>query len=98
MLYSTQKDPANPFNLSKLELSKFLGICVLMSVVKIPDTRRYWSKVVGNSLIMETLPVNKFEKIRSFLHFNDNSKMIPKTHPDHDRVFKIRYYPKKSTA
>lgn len=38
---------------------------------------------------METLTVNKVDNIQSYLHFNENSKMFPRTHPDY-RVFKIR--------
>jgi hypothetical protein len=36
------------------------------------------------------MPVNEFEKIRSALHFNSNSTMLPMTDPNHDRLHKIR--------
>ncbi|CAG5000422.1 unnamed protein product [Parnassius apollo] len=36
------------------------------------------------------MPVNEFEKIRRFIHFNDNSKIVPRDHADHDRLYKIR--------
>ncbi|XP_067142488.1 piggyBac transposable element-derived protein 2-like [Centruroides vittatus] len=36
------------------------------------------------------MALNKFEKIRQFLHFNDNSKLLPRTDPNADRIFKIR--------
>ncbi|CAH4029594.1 unnamed protein product [Pieris brassicae] len=36
------------------------------------------------------MPLKKFEKIRSTLHFADNTLCLPKDHPDYDRLFKIR--------
>lgn len=31
-----------------------------------------------------------YEKVRSLLHFNDNSRMLQREHPDFDRLFKVR--------
>ncbi|XP_047105234.1 piggyBac transposable element-derived protein 4-like [Schistocerca piceifrons] len=36
------------------------------------------------------MTVNQYEQIRKFLHFNDNSAMIPRGEKGHDRLFKIR--------
>ncbi|KAJ8929616.1 hypothetical protein NQ314_017680 [Rhamnusium bicolor] len=36
------------------------------------------------------MPVNKFEKIRQYIHFNDNQTFIPRDHLGHDRLHKIR--------
>ncbi|CAG4981515.1 unnamed protein product [Colias eurytheme] len=36
------------------------------------------------------MPLNKFEKVRQTLHFNDNSKNLPRNDPGYDRIFKIR--------
>ncbi|XP_047105233.1 piggyBac transposable element-derived protein 2-like [Schistocerca piceifrons] len=36
------------------------------------------------------MTVNQYEQIRKFLHFNDNSAMIPRGEEGHDRLFKIR--------
>ena len=36
------------------------------------------------------MSINRFEKIREMLHFNDNTNMIPKDHADHDRLHKLR--------
>nr|XP_032514798.1 piggyBac transposable element-derived protein 1-like [Danaus plexippus plexippus] len=36
------------------------------------------------------MPLKKFEKIRSTLHFADDTLCLPKDHPDYDRLFKIR--------
>jgi hypothetical protein len=36
------------------------------------------------------MPVNMFEKIKQFLHFADNSQLIPFNRPGHDRLYRIR--------
>ena len=36
------------------------------------------------------MPLKRFEEIRSFLHFNGNSLMKPKSDTGHDRIFKVR--------
>ncbi|KAJ8955070.1 hypothetical protein NQ314_006950 [Rhamnusium bicolor] len=40
--------------------------------------------------IADVMPVNKFEKIRQYIHFNDHQTFIPCDHPGHDRLHKIR--------
>lgn len=36
------------------------------------------------------MPLAKFEKIRHYIHFNDNYKHIPRNSPGHDRLHKLR--------
>lgn len=36
------------------------------------------------------MPINKFEKLRQAIYFNDNSKLIPRDEPGHDKLFIIR--------
>ena len=54
------------------------------------NIRRYWSEEYGFEKIKNTMSINRFEKIREMLHFNDNTKMLPKDHADHDRLHKLR--------
>ncbi|XP_046987283.1 piggyBac transposable element-derived protein 2-like [Schistocerca americana] len=61
-----------------------------MSIVHVPNTRDYWGEVTGTHLIKTTMTVNQYEHLRKFLHFNDNSAMIPRGEKGHDRLFKIR--------
>ncbi|XP_046662925.1 piggyBac transposable element-derived protein 2-like [Homalodisca vitripennis] len=56
----------------------------------ISNVRLYWNRSISISLFVETLPLNVFEKIRQFLHFNDNSLLVPRNEPGHDRMHKIR--------
>lgn len=71
------------------EIRQFLGIIIFMSLFHYPSVRSYWSKY-GFVQIMKTMTVNRFEKIRSVIHFNDNSEHKPVNHPQHDRLHKIR--------
>lgn len=61
-----------------------------MSVYHFPSTRSYWNTKFGYAPIKEVMPVNRFEKIRRILHFNDNDKHLPVTHPQHDKLHKLR--------
>jgi hypothetical protein len=83
--HSISLNPNKPFNLTIPELKKYIGICVVMSVNHLSNVRNYWSEIMGNKLIQETMSVNHFDKIRSILHFNDNTFST-----NNDRLHKIR--------
>lgn len=61
-----------------------------MPMVQIPNNLRYWTPIVGNTLIQETMPLNKFDKIKPMLHFNNNNEIKPRDDPNNGRHFKIR--------
>ncbi|XP_045505807.1 piggyBac transposable element-derived protein 3-like [Colias croceus] len=88
-LYATQQQPNRLETYTVEDLRKYLGIITFMSVYHYPNIRSYWGKF-GFGPIRDTMPVNKFEKIRRVLHFNDNSKHLPVDHPDHDKLHKLR--------
>ena len=39
---------------------------------------------------LKVMPLKRFEEIRSYLHFNDNTLMTGKSDPSRDRLFKLR--------
>lgn len=88
-LYITQKGISNCPPVNVTEIRQFLGIIIFMSVYHFPNVRSYWGKY-GFKYIMETMTLNRFEKLRSVIHFNDNSLHKPVGHPNHDRLHKIR--------
>lgn len=90
LLYSKQIDPDSNFKIISNDIKKYLGVCILMSLVNISNIRKYWSPNLGNKVIQETLSINQFEKNRRFIHFNNNDNMLPKDHPGHDRLHRIR--------
>lgn len=61
-----------------------------MAVQKVSGTRSYWSPKLVYEPISSTMPLNKFEKIQSSIHFNNNELHKPVGHPEHDRLHKIR--------
>ncbi len=36
------------------------------------------------------MSVNRFDKLKQSLHFNDNSNVKPRGDPGHDKLFKVR--------
>lgn len=88
-LYSMQLTGKSS-NISITDMKQFLGICILSSVVSLPSLRCLWNPVIGSSVVQNSLSVNYFEKIKRFLHFNDNDEMVPSSDPGHDRLHKIR--------
>lgn len=88
--YAVQIKPDRPDSLTISDLRKYLGILIFMSVYHYPSTRSYWSAKFGFSPIKDALPVNKFEKIRNILHFNNNENHLPVSHPHHDKLHKVR--------
>ncbi|XP_026316625.1 piggyBac transposable element-derived protein 4-like [Hyposmocoma kahamanoa] len=88
--YAVQKEPARPESVTITDLRKYLGILIFMSVYHYPSTRSFWSNKFGFAPIKEAMTVNKFEKIRKILHFNNNENHLPISHPQHDKLYKLR--------
>jgi len=89
-LYSTQKNSNKPINVTENELKRYIGICIYASVLHVPKVRDYWSIELGFSQIYKCMSRTRFEAIRSCLHFNDNSKLLPVTDINYDRLHKLR--------
>ena len=89
-LYAIQSNPSNPLLLSDLEFAQFLGIVMKMSVISLPRSRLYWSTQLGINQISSVMGRNRFEQIKAFVHFNDNTNMAPPGSDNFDRLFKIR--------
>lgn len=89
-LYNSQIDIQKLINISAADLLKYLGICVLTSVCVQTNVRDMWHDTIGLDVVKETMSLRHFEKIRRFIHFNDNSKMLPSTDPNRDKLFKLR--------
>jgi hypothetical protein len=79
----------NDLNLTVPELEVFLGINIMMTYIKYPNTRLYWSSVPSLRMnsIADSMSVNRFEEIRRYIHFNDNESVPPN---NKDKLIKIR--------
>lgn len=88
-IYAAQKNIATTFTTNNLEMRQFIGILIFMSVFNYPSIRSYWSNYAFQS-IQDTMSRNRFDQIRSNIHFNDNSKLPAKNSSDFDPLYKIR--------
>ncbi|CAJ0965480.1 unnamed protein product [Ranitomeya imitator] len=63
-----------------------------MGIVKKPELRQYWSTdILYQTPIYGMVMIRKrFEAIHKFLHFRDNTDILPRDDPNFDRLFKIR--------
>ena len=81
------------YNVTIEEMKAFVGMLIVMGVLKLPRLDLYWSNkyphviTPGISNIMARV---RFEQIYRFLHLNDNLKYIPFGQPRHDHLFKVR--------
>ena len=60
---------------SREEIRQFIGIILIMGVVKLPTRRMYWQPATRVDLIADNMNVNRFAKILRVMHFNDNSQI-----------------------
>ncbi|CAH1991171.1 unnamed protein product [Acanthoscelides obtectus] len=89
-LYCSQKRINRPLNLTDDELERFIGICLYMSIIQLPQARNYWSPHLGHHKVSAVMTCNRWEEIKRFIHFNNNDNFIPRGTPGHDKLFKIR--------
>ncbi|XP_067939744.1 piggyBac transposable element-derived protein 3-like [Watersipora subatra] len=87
-LYAIQQSIDTPLGLTKGELFIFLGINIVMTYIRYSRLRMYWSSntCLRCNLIANAMSVNRFERIRRFLHFADNTENTEST----DRLKKMR--------
>lgn len=72
------------FRLSKKDIMIYLGINIIMTYIKYPNSRLYWSSIsaLRMNLIADAMSVNRFEEIKRYLHFSDNEEVED---PDEER-------------
>lgn len=77
---------------SVAEMSAFLGMLIIMGIMKAPDYSFYWSNdnFLSNEGIKNVMPRRRFEKLLQYLHLNDDNTNFPADHPNHDKLHKIR--------
>jgi hypothetical protein len=72
-LYCTQSRPEKPLQLSVDELRSFLGVVLWMSLIKLRNSRLYWNPRFTVEAVTNIMANNRFEEIKHYLHFDDNS-------------------------
>ncbi|XP_052127926.1 piggyBac transposable element-derived protein 3-like [Frankliniella occidentalis] len=73
--YSIWKDGSERnLNLTKTELQQFLGVWMYMGVNTLPGIRDFWAADTLVNQVASIMSFNRFQKIRSHLHFFDKSQ------------------------
>lgn len=88
-VYATQKS-GNSVNTNSSEIEQFFGIHIMSGVIKVPSYRFYWTQHSRIEKIADVMSRNRFDKLRSYIHFVNNDNLLPRDDPNHDRLFKIR--------
>uniref|UniRef100_A0A1A9ZJA0 DDE_Tnp_1_7 domain-containing protein n=1 Tax=Glossina pallidipes TaxID=7398 RepID=A0A1A9ZJA0_GLOPL len=62
------------FRVNVSEMKEFYGINIIMTYIKYPNYRLYWSSDAGLrlNLIADTMSLKRFEEIKRFLHYKNN--------------------------
>lgn len=89
-LYAIQTDPNNPININKDDLEQFIASLFMMSMIKITNTRLYWSCDFDYDGVSKMFSRNRWELIKKFLHCNNNDDRVPRDNPNFDILFKVR--------
>lgn len=89
-LYSIQCDPTKPLKLTVQELEQFFGTVLHMSLFGLPATRMFWSHSSRIAHVADVMPLARWEAIKRFLHFSDNSFQPTRDMADYDELYKIR--------
>ena len=71
-LYSTQKSGTS-MNTTKPEMERFIGMHLKMGLIQLPSYKLYWSQKMRYPTTADQMPLKRYEKLRSNLHFVDNS-------------------------
>ena len=59
---------------------------MIMSIVKLPSIRHYWQGSLRYPGVADVMPRNRFEALRRFIHFVDNSSV----HAETNKLLKIQ--------
>ena len=84
-LYSVQKS-GKSINCSTSEVKMFIGINIMMGIIKLPFYYDYWNTILHFAMIANVMSRNRFSMLRQYLHFVDNNT----DHNSNDKLFKIR--------
>ena len=74
------------------DLEAYFGFNILMGINSLPSLEDYWKKdpVYHYAPVADCISRDRFSEISRYLHFVDNSTLVPRTSPAYDRLGKIR--------
>ena len=74
------------------DLKAYLGFQILMSINRLPSFADYWSKNqnMWYGPVADRISRDRFRELQRYLHFVDNSTVIPRGQKGNDRLGKVR--------
>lgn len=74
------------------DLKAYLGFQIMMLINRLPSFADYWSKNPNMRYgpVADRISRDRFRELQRYLHFVDNSTVIPRGEIGHDRVGKVR--------
>ena len=58
---------------TKEEIEQLLGMQMYMSIIKLPSFVMYWAVETRYPYVADVMPINRYKKLRQFLHVSDNT-------------------------
>ena len=86
-LYSLQEQGKNISTCDK-EIEQFLGMHILMGIMKLPDYNLYWAAETRYPKIADVMSHKRFKQLRKYVHVVDNTTK-DKPGNKNDKLFKI---------
>uniref|UniRef100_A0A8C4T5A9 RRM domain-containing protein n=1 Tax=Erpetoichthys calabaricus TaxID=27687 RepID=A0A8C4T5A9_ERPCA len=79
------------FDTDENEMKKFIGILMLMGIIRKLDIEMYWSTdpMYATPIFAAVMTRNRFSLLLKFFHLNDNRNEPDKKDPNRDRLFKL---------
>ena len=72
------------------EIKQFIGMHILMTVVRIPSYCMYWQETTRYEPVAGVMGRKRFDQLRTYIHMNDNTNVKQKDEPGYDALFKVR--------
>ncbi len=72
------------------EMEQFVGLHILMTIVRMPSYRMYWHTTTRYDPIATVMGRKRFDHLRTYIHMNDNTNVKQKGEPGYDPLFKVR--------
>jgi hypothetical protein len=77
-------------DVSRAELEAFLGVFILMGIIRMPAIHMYWNCTTSISSIKEAFKRERWQQVHNFFHLADNLNLPARGLPGHDRLGKVR--------
>ena len=74
------------------KLKAFLGFVILMAIIHLPSTDDYWRRdpFMHYTLIADRISCDRFRELSRYLHFVDNTTLLPRYSAEYNRLEKVR--------